>query len=90
MKILMTALIAAELFFLALLVSPVFDDNRSVATAFVQWRENPTPENKAKWLSEQKRGQRESTVIREILGVLLITNAAGIIFVGRRLRAKTK
>jgi hypothetical protein len=85
----MLALIVVEVFLLALFISPIFVDNRSAATALMQWREKPTAETEAKWLSAQKKSQRERAAIRGIVGVLLVTNAAGITFLGMRLKVKT-
>ena len=86
MKMLLILLMLMEVILLVLAVSPVFVDRKSAARALVEWRNNPTPENKSTWEREAALSRRERTVTGFFIFALLAANTVGLIVLIRKIR----
>ena len=86
MKILLILSILIEVVLLLLAVSPVFIDRKSAARAFVEWRNNPTLENKSTWEREAALLRRERYVTEISIFALLAANTIGLIVLIRKIR----
>jgi hypothetical protein len=86
MKMLLVLSIVIEVVLVLLAFSPVFVDRQSAARAFVEWRNNPTPENKSAWEREAALSRREGLFIDISVWTLLVANTFGLIVLIRKIR----
>ena len=90
MKTLFIILVLFEVFLLVLAFSPIFVDRQSAAQAFVEWHNNPTPQNEATWLREKATMDRERLLANVgVIGVLAL-NTLGLAFLVQRVRRQSK
>jgi len=86
MKMLLLLSVVFEVVLVLLAFSPVFVDRQSAARAFVEWRNNPTPENKSAWDREAVFSRREGYIIDISVCTLFVANTVGMIVLVRKIR----
>jgi hypothetical protein len=86
MKMLLVLLFVVEVFLVLLVFSPVFVNRHSASRAFVEWHNNPTPENKSIWEREAAVSRREGYIIDIFSITLLAANSVGLIVLIRKIR----
>ncbi|MEP6663747.1 MAG: hypothetical protein ABJC04_08795 [Verrucomicrobiota bacterium] len=86
MKTTLIFLIVMELFLVLLLGSPICIKKRSATVAFVEWRNNPTPETKSNWLRERVSTDRETLIAQLSVFAFIAINTFGIVKLTKRIR----
>ena len=86
MKMLLALLFVVEVFLVLLVFSPVFVDRQSASRAFVEWHNNPTPENKSIWEREAVVSRREGYIAGIFSIALLAANSVSLIVLIRKIR----
>ena len=86
MKLLLWLLILLECFLLFAVFTPWHIRSSSHARAFVNQRQNPTPETERVWQEENRKYKRQTAITNGVLLAMILSNAGAIIWTAKKIK----